>query len=280
MKKILLVFAGMLPMLLSAQSQGSFVHFDFGGGMHTMLFTPDGGKRSVGAGVTLDVSYRYYFSRNLGVRVGLGMSTARSKAVLNCTEEMAWVDPDGTDCQRRAIFTDWTEKQSLFDFEVPVGLCVQAPVSRTLSFIWDAGVALAVPLNNDYEIASGTMETRVYYPSTHHEVAGDESVGAKTYETDKASHRLPFGNCSCNLFTNLGFHYSKRGSLPLYFGLYVSGGVASIVKANDQNLFTERYNGLLASNRVNGVFPLAVGVKIGLALDCDRQCRGGRCGFN
>ncbi|MBP5318667.1 MAG: hypothetical protein J6Y77_04625 [Paludibacteraceae bacterium] len=277
MKKLLLFLCCFQPLLLWAQGQGSFVHFDLGGGLQTLLFEPQDARRSMGAGVTLDVSYRYFFNKTAGIRLGLGLSTARSKAVINCTD----VDVAYTEAyDRRVYYTDWTEKESVFALEVPVGICLQRPVSRTLSFAWDAGAALYVPINNDFEISTGTLETRAYYPTTHQEVAEDESLGMRVYTTDKAAHRLPFGSVGLSLFTDLGFHYSKRGSLPFYFGLYVSGGVLSIVKANDQHLFAKYYNGLFASEKVSRVHPLSVGVKIGFSLDCDRQCRGGRCGFN
>ena len=264
-------------MLLLAQAKGSFFHFDVGGGMQTLLFSSKDATHKVGGGFTLDVSYRYFFNKTAGIRVGVGMNTANSKTVLNCTDVNVNYTPE---YDRRVYYTNWTEKQSVFAFEVPVGICLQRSVSRTMSFIWDAGVSLYVPVNNDYEITTGTMETRAYYPVTHQEVANDESLGMKVYATDKASHRLPFGAAGMSLFTDLGFHYSKRGSMPFYFGIFVSGGVLSVIKAKDQPLFSEKYNGMLASEKVQSVHPLSVGFKVGIAVDVDRQCRGGRCGFN
>ena len=250
---------------LRAQQPGNILHVEIGGGLHTLTYRASGAERNPGGGVGLRAEYRRFFNRSAGLGVGAGFSTYRSSAVINTTESGSWSTSQGV-IHATDRYEDWTESQGLFKVSIPVSFYLQHAINRKWSVIWGIGPQLDIPVNNEYSATSGRM-TR------------STADGAAEEEAQGTLHRIRSTAVALSAGTDLGFHFSGSGSLPLYFGVYADYGITSFLRPHEGPLYSDRYEGLFSSGRVGSARTLSVGIKAGFSLNLSQTCRGGRCGF-
>ncbi|MEE1175792.1 MAG: hypothetical protein U0K71_02150, partial [Paludibacteraceae bacterium] len=128
--------------------QNKFLSLSAGGGISTLLYDFPYGSSEMGKGGRFNIDYNIFFSRVCGISFGLGGSKLNSTVNFDEGSKYSTMvkvpvtnyngKETNYDAKCTTTFSGWTETQSVFALEVPVGVLFRAPMGEKTTFL--AGV--------------------------------------------------------------------------------------------------------------------------------------------
>ena len=125
MKKLFLSLAMMAFISGASAQMDDHIHniqVNAGGGIHTLLYTPDQGERTIGLGGLIEGQYQLMFNHNWGLAIGVQVSTLRSSANYNYSYAIPNVTLPGANypADLDIHFYNWRERQSVTLLSIPL----------------------------------------------------------------------------------------------------------------------------------------------------------------
>lgn len=275
MRKGLILFGLLASFWLSPQAQtyDHYLDLTVGGGLHSVQFSPKGGDFTPGLGMEMCVDYRHVIDDHWSAGFGFGVSWYNAKTYYGDyrLSHMAIDEQNGEKYEYRVFFSDWKEKQRVVNLEIPVAAFYQQEIRPMWSFLGGAGLKFYLPVSNRYDILDGTLETKGYFERrTNVEYSNLPQHGffsENEYEGEADLRRV--GGA---VFVDAGVLRSfKHSDMSLYMGLFFSYGFTNLAKESKTQLFENNtYNGVISSDRVDKVHPMAAGVKVGITFGLPR----------
>lgn len=249
-----------------AQEKSQSLYFNIGTGFHNLKYDLQNGTHENSMGYTFNLGYNYFFSKNWGFGVGLGLESFESKATLNYQTSHISTDTDGESFEFRTQYTDWQEKQSILLLDIPLSFIYQKEMSEKLKFQFSVGPKVAFAAQSNYKTTGGTIETTGYYPQYNVVLSGMPQHNFTT-STSFPKSRISI-NPVVSAFGNLGGLYKLSKSMDFYAGVYLDYGLTNMIDAQDKLLYQEDgvYNGVFSSDLTNKVKQFAFGFKVGINL--------------
>ena len=273
-------------------------------GASTLHYKPTLGSREIKPGGAFGLGYTFYFNRNWGIRTGAEVAvyntTFRLRMLRDSYTRYGFDDLtpgwSGTDelIDYHTEISNYTEKQRLFNLNVPLLLQFQTPLAGgNHRFFASAGLKLGLPISNTYKVSNATLYTWYYDHKTNQEFRPDptsygmpflEDLGCFyniPFSTRRIDHRVRISGMA-SAEAGVKFHLSPRHSL--YVGAYLDYGFNNIVRQNNNRFFefdpqnVEMFsNSVLSSqytannnpvaNFTNHVVPLAFGLTVRLGIN-------------
>lgn len=262
--------------------QGSSLQLYIGAAYSSMGYALQDGQNLGHAGGELSLRYAYFFTPEWGIGVGVDFSTYGSRAKLNTT--LQWDgqgDTDGERYHHRALTHDWQENQRTCMVSVPLTVQYQHRFNDKVGIFAALGGFAGMPLLSNYNLVSGSVEHRGYYPQWELELHGlanhdfyTEQIG-DAFTTEQ--HPLSLNKIAGGVKMDLGVIVPLTSQLDLFAGLYGSV-VCNNIQTEQHELgwqqtayddyrrhaFMPEYQGLANSTYADAVRPWAAGIKLGL----------------
>ena len=276
MKKTILTIA-LLAGIGTASAQMndhiSNIQANLGGGIHTLLYTPVDGERATGLGGVLELQYQYMFDHHWGLAIGVQANTMRSTATYNYGYILPAVMLPGANypADLDIHYYNWRERQNVTNLSIPIQVILRAPISVTSAFQMGLGTSLNHPLGAHYKMVGGRYVTQAYMPQTNVTYTDMENHGLGIYNGDNMTGKLDIAPYFWALHGDFGFVFNLNKTAGFYLGLYGYYSPANINTRSDENV--DMYNAVnsFASDRVDAVHPLEVGIKLGLRFGCGKD---------
>lgn len=286
MKKIFVAFMLLATcMVAKAQSTDhvSNIQLNLGGGMHTFLYDPVDGNHHNGFGGLFEAQYQLMFGHHFGIGIGAQISNLGSSSVydFNYTTNGVYLP----DCNGATIgdypmnvtttFNNWKERQRAFDLCAPIQLIFRGRLSETAAFQMGLGVTLDYIFGGKYKVVDGEYVRAAHCDRTNIDYTDLTNHTLGTYDYEGMNGDLDLAKFELGLLADLGVVFDLSERTGLYLGLYGNYGLNNInnataaaeplfAYANNQRVPAYNYQGCFASDRVQDVNPLEVGIKIGL----------------
>ena len=262
--------------------QGSSLQFYLGAAYSSLGYKLQDGQNFGHVGGEISLRYAYFFTPEWGLGVGVDFASYGSRAKLNTT--IQWdgqTDSDGEIYTHRALTHNWQENQRIHMLSIPITAQYQHRFNDKVGIFAALGGFVGMPLLTHYNLVSGAVEHRGYYPQWQLELYGlnnhdfyTEHVGE---DFDKQPQPLALKRIAAGVKIDLGLIFPLNPQIDLFAGLYGSVVCNDIqsdqhelgwqqTERNDyrQHAFMPEYQGLVNSNYTHAVRPWAAGLKIGL----------------
>ena len=289
-KKIYIIVIAALficrPCILPAQSQSEFT-VSLGLGSSALKYQLDNGSSKSGFGVGFGAGYSYYFTRMIGVSLGLEVATFGSSADLgNLSFQQQIPTPAGLsgNFQLQANYTGLKETQSAVMVQIPVMLQFQFPMNEKNALFLGAGVKAGFPVSAKWSQSAAALTTTGYSDYTGQQYVDMPNHGFSTYSGISSSGKLELGS-PVFLALEGGLKFGISKGVYLYTGVFLDYGLNDIYKApanskgasanmslleyNNASPADYSYNSVLTTNHYSapdGIKPFAVGIKIKLGF--------------
>lgn len=282
------------------QTQGSWhPYISLGGGMSTLLYSPQAGDYRAGLGGNFGLGLTYYFEAwKEQFELGLGIEGAyynaktaidnyifRSAKVTNTTEEPFYVV---------AGLTGYQERQYAMLLNVPIMLRYHFK-AKTTNLFAGAGIKIGMPLKDGYKALQGGISARGYFdpPREGNNFPGysnppewgftNDNSGYSVQSLDKsriltgtsAMLALEFGAwwtiaknamLYAALFADIGLNNMKRSSTASFVGYYVgSDGRSAVIRTSSiATALNTDQNGNIVGAMSKRIAPVAAGIKVAI----------------
>lgn len=252
--------------ITQAQEKEHYISFNAGTGLQNLKYKLDNGELDKSLGYTFNFGYNYFFNENWGVVSGIGIQSFRSEAKLNYMTETPSVDSDGESYFYRVYYTNWTEKQKILFFDIPVGAAYKRKLNEQWKLQGSLGLKISLPLRSKYEITDGEIETRGYYPQYNVELYGLPQHNLITLNSVPSDHFSIKPLYST--FIDIGAFYNFGKVFDIYMGAYFNYALNNSIDENTNLLYQENgtYSGVLGSNLADKLHPMSIGIKVGISL--------------
>lgn len=260
------------------------LQFSVGGGIHSLLYTPDQGQSRVCLGALASIQYQRMFNHYFGFGIGVEANTLKGRTYLpNYAYTQSNIMLPGALFPSNVTtqFLNWTEQQKVVNLSVPVQFLIQAPINIRYSFQLGLGFTINHPLAANFQSVSGSYSRKAYAPITHIEYTDLPNHGLGTFgNKQKGDITSDIDMITVGYLANIGFLINLNKNMGVYLGIYGNYSNHNINKASsansklssyDNNTRSFSYNGLFASNLVKDVTPLEIGVKIALRFGVGKQ---------
>lgn len=286
MKKIylLLLISGLTMACLGVHADDSIAHttnrqvppayrhnlqLNFGGGMHTLHYTPLNGKWNAGGGAAIDLRYQLMFTRHWGLALGVGANYLTAASVYNFEgTESNLIHPDnGRDYTSLTSFQDWKERQQILMVTIPVGIVNYEPLNDKWALSTAITFAIDLPVYNTYRATAGQYTVKGYFPSTNVTYSDLPGHGFGTYGPDDIHGENALNKVGLSAHLDFGALYTLSEHTAFYFGIYGGYGLISAADGGRLPLYAggdeQRYTGVLQSNEIRSAHTIECGVKVG-----------------
>ena len=256
---ILLVFGN-----AQAQKAKQYLSLDLGGGIHNLEYDLLNGSVKNQYGYTAKVGYSYFFSPGWGIGTGIGVGSFGASSTLNGLSATPSVDSDGTTYEFRNNFKGWNEEQRALLLEVPLTVQYRHSISKKVGLLASVGGQISIPVSSRYKTTAGEMITTGYYSQWNVELYDLPRHGLSTY-SDSFSGTLDLKSAYSGI-ADVGFTFQLSKKMNFYVGGYFNYGLNNIITPGAKLVYQPdgTYNGILSSDRVKDVKPLAFGLKAGI----------------
>jgi len=210
------------------------------------------------------VNIGYYFSKTVGISVGLGLSKFSSElAYPSYQKTFDATDSENDDFKMTVDLENYNEKLSASFFDIPITLLLK--FGGKTGFFINPGFKIAIGSGAKYS-GTGTYSYSGYYEQYNVTLENLESYGFPSDKSETIPETKLDISSSLNLTLASGVSFSLSNKVFLSAGIYYEKGLASIYKGDSDNFVLSKkpgdYNSLLESS--NQVSVGAFGVQFGL----------------
>jgi hypothetical protein len=298
MKKKLIIIITSLVCYTAASSQSSHELAFYGGtGLSALSYTTAVGKTSADFGGQFGVNYNWYFSGNLGIGTGLGLSFYNAQASFaRLASKYDTQDMDNVNFEFRSELSGYQEKQNATFLEIPVLLRYRTKGER--QFCAAAGAKIGIPLSFGYKTEGAQLAATGFYAYDNVEFGlpehGDKfnhvGFGSTPPLTTAVMNESIDANIAFILSAEVGINWVYSKTFSLYTGVYLDYGLNDIVSpdkvdalvaynaTNPQNhatnsMLTSRYTTQSGQVKtlVDKVSTLAIGIKLSFVFDVGKK---------
>jgi outer membrane protein OmpA-like peptidoglycan-associated protein len=263
-RNIALILSLITTVALQAQNSDQYLHLNMGGGLHGLSYDSPNGTQKPTAGFTLNTAYSYFFSPNWGLQTGIGIQTFGATSLMNFSTEMPDIDSDGDPYLFSTYYKSWQERQHALWLDIPLAVQFRYPANQKISLLASVGAKFSMPVSATFKTKDGEIQTTGKYPQWDLELTDIPSEGfTSTNQTFLGKMSLK----SAFLGTvDAGMLYRLTEKMDLYIGGYANYGLNNIITPDTKYIYQKDgvYNGLFASEQVNAVKPISIGVKVGV----------------
>lgn len=282
MKRIF-VFFGAMVLACGVHAQmnrhENYIGFNFGNGMNTLTYTIQDGSWSPKLGFLSELRFTHFYNEQFGFGGGIQYNYAHAGATISNLEvAYGLIYPaDGRAYDARTTFQDWQESQTVHFLSIPVEFYWRKMLDERWTLLSGAGLQFDFALSGSYSADEGCYDVQGYFPSTGITYRNHPASGFTVYNAD-AEGDLSLNTMGLSLITDVGVNYAFDNLWSLYLAFYIGFGITNLndASSNRPMLSTPdgtdnsfRYNGFFASNQVDGVHRLDVGVKVGVNFGWD-----------
>lgn len=288
MKRIfILIAAALLATGAQAQSNqhSNYIGLHVGGGMNSLLYSPDSGSFRPGMGGQVGIQYMHFFGKHFGFGFGAQYGVYHAYAKYNVTLQSNTLithPSNNWNYYPVNVYDNLTERQMVSTLSVPVELYFRAPMGEKWAFLLGLGAQFDKTLGGKYAVTDGAYETQGYFPVTNVTYRNLPDYGFHVYNDRPEGMVEDIQPWGLSLIADLGFNVALGNHWGLYMGIYGSYGLTNLydtVNAGnalltiDQNDVTKiDYNSTIASSRINAFNLISAGIKLGLNFGWD--CHG------
>jgi hypothetical protein len=270
-----------------AQDRKHEVSVNIGGGLSTLIYGTEIGKRDSKAGGNFGIGYTYFFSENWGLNTGLEFSLYKAEMKTdkfnNVTQSLT--DPsDGELYDFYSSISNYKEKQDASYINIPIMVQFQYGEKNKLYAL--AGAKIGIPVKGKYKSSASGLVNKGFFHDTANWGDTQEFMGFGTFSNYSYNEDIDF-NVACILSAEVGMKWKLAENMPLYTGAYVDYGMTDIVKGGcnrsllkleeTSEALVVQNNSILNSSLgyssntltqklTNKVVPISVGLKVRLAL--------------
>ena len=243
-------------------------------------------KAGIGFGAGLGV--QYFFTKHLGLSLGLEYALFNTSSYIKDKrfDFPGFVDNEGDDCDLVIRLLNWTESQKTHFIDIPLMLRFQHKWGKKEmhGFYFAFGPKLQIPISaSSFKIADGDLKAYAYYPDYNLPIADGYGVelpqhGYGTTQKDwNGKNELKTG---CAIVGEAGFLIGLSRRIDLTLGVSAEYGFSNIQKKSIDLMEAVKnitpqdvpvgdvvtYNGILNSNRINVIHPVALKAHLGLRI--------------
>ena len=293
-KKIYIIVIAALfiyrPCILPAQSQSEFT-VSLGLGNSALKYQLDNGSSKSGIGAGIGAGYSYYFTRMIGVSLGLEVEMFSSSVDPgNLSFQQQIPTPAGLsgNFQLQANYTGLKETQSAVMVQIPVMLQFQFPMNEKNALFLGAGIKAGFPVSAKWSQSAEALTTTGHSDYTGQQYVDMPNHGFSTYSSISASDKLELKS-PVSLALEGGLKFGTGKGLYLYTGIFLDYGLNDIYKApanvvrlleyNNASPADYSYNSILTTSHYSvpdGIKPFAVGVKIKLGFGSGKAAQSNK----
>ena len=266
---IIIIFCGFQAI---AQEKGSYLNIWGGVGPSGITYTMKNvdfakPKVELKLGGQAGIGYSYFFTKNVGISLGVGLSHYRTQ--MNLTGDFSqdfpfilgnYTDNDRfpypTDYELRVRIKDWVEYQSAKFLEIPLSIYLQKKFGdkEIFGFYLNAGVKFQIPVKTQYSVQDGDTENDAkmnvsgYYEEKNLELGGLGAPDLSQHgfgQIHNPSQILNNTSGNLNLKFNLslmgdaGFLISLSRRVDISLGAYINYGLLNMRKVKENSaMFT------------------------------------------
>ena len=225
-------------------SNENFCHNEFftwvGGGFSSLNAFPTFGDRDYRFGGILGLGYAYHFNPHWALSLGAEIALYNMQVqVSDLNDDYVAQDPDGEDIRYITKIDGYTEKERLYQLNIPLQLWFKTEINgRGDELYLSLGGKFGVPISSNYTSQDAHFQASGYYPSTNQTLYDQRDLGYGDNSGKTLKEKLNFdfsyiGSAEAGIKWNLN---SPRYNL--YTGVYFDYGINDILKKND-NSFLE-----------------------------------------
>ena len=257
-----------------------------GGGYSSLNTFPNYGDRTYRFGGILGLGYAFHFNPHWALSLGAEIALYNMKMRVNdLTDSYPTLDPDDEEITYIAQLNSYTEKQRLYQLQIPLQLWFQTRISgRGDELYLSLGGKFGLPLSAQYRVRNADFQTAGYYPEFNQTLYDQPDLGYGNHTGRMTKEKLNFdfsyiGSAEAGVKWKI-----ENPRYNLYTGFYFDYGFNNILKANDNTFlsydphFPERFvtNSVLTSQyTTNGetnsfadkLSVVALGVKVRLGFN-------------
>lgn len=241
------------------------INIYLGGSMTNNIFNRidnDLARTNYSFGSILEAKYAYFFTKNWGISLGVGISHYATKATLNNNGVIEGfndpdfvtsgsVAPEGTTYDLHYRSNDIVEKQKIWAIEIPLQAQFEHRFKSNNGLYAGLGVKAFIPIkakslfDNDGTITTKGYEefANVWYQDM------PNHFGTTDYTGKSADAKLRF---SVDLQFDFGYIIDMSRRTDLYLGVYSSLGFMDILPKSKEDFVTSSENGDLKLNPTMG----------------------------
>ena len=250
-----------------------------GGGIHTLLYNPSNGIRSIGFGPLFGLQYQYMFNHHWGLGLGVEGNMLNSSAKYNYGNKDLDILLPGAEYKSdvTTMLYNVVERQHVTNLSVPLQLIFRTPVSTSTMFQMGLGAAADIPLKSTYKVTGGTYTRTAYMSRTNVTYSDLPSHNLGRYSANKQHFEgnNELTNNYISMLADLGFVFNCSNSIGFYLGLYGKYSPANINPhggtAQPMLDYRNVYTPSFSSYNVDKVHPFEFGVKIALRFGLGRE---------
>jgi len=267
-----------------------------GGGFSSLNAFPAFGDRNYRLGGIFGTGYAYHFNPHWTLSIGAEFAWYNMKMQINdLTDDYLMEDPDGEEINYITNIDGYTEKERLYQLNIPLQLWYKTPINARGDEIYlSLGGKFGLPLSSMYSNHDAQFQTAGYYPSTGQTLYDQRDLGYGDNSGKTLKEELKF-KCSYIGSAEAGIKWNLNSPrCNLYTGLYFDYGFNDILKSNDNNFleydhrFPDRFrtNSVLTSQYTqkgetnsftDKVSVVALGIKVRLGINL---CAGSKFRHN
>jgi hypothetical protein len=291
MKKIIILAAVMFVagVGFNAQAQDNLQEVSgyIGGGLSSLRYKPEIGKRNGGAGFNLGAGYTYYwlnstvaesglvYQTKWGVHSGIGINFCNAKTKINDRTTMSngLIDDENEPFDMETTLSDYKETQRAFLLTIPV-----MGVLHFDKYYAMGGFKFGIPLSKKYKSKDATLKNSAYYPELDNWLETQTFAGLGEFKGVDSNGKLKLG-VSTMLAIEGGMRWRIRANHYVDAGIFFECGLNSINKDSDKpfiydnengnKIITDKFstNSILSTSMVDKVKMMAFGVKVRYAFE-------------
>jgi len=262
---IIIIFCGFQAI---AQEKGSYLNIWGGVGPSGITYKMNGvdfadPKTELKIGGQAGIGYSYFFTKNVGLSLGIGFSHYRTHTTLagefsqgspfrlgNYTDNDLFLNP--TDYELRVRIKDWVEYQSAKFLEIPLSIYLQKKFGdkEIFGLYLNAGVKFQIPVSAKYSIQDGDAENDPklnvsgYYEEKNLELGGLGAPDLSQHgfgQIHNPSQVLNNTSGNLNLKFNIslmgdaGFLISLSRRVDISLGAYIDYGLLNMRKVKENS---------------------------------------------
>lgn len=267
---------------INAARKGHFVFFDLGGGLNNVNFKVEDAyaSKSPGFGISTRFGYRYFFSPNWGLGVGLNYSTYQGIATIDFVNESKseldtaakYIEgyPNGLPRNYTSAFKSLKERTTVSAIEIPIGLYYQHALGSRFRFGAGVNVSMTQILTKKFKTVSGALANTEEFTTFNLPIDSLAEYGIATYTNLKGTPE--FKTTLIGFGGELSLHYALTSKLDITLNVSGTYRIGDIKKRNDEKLWNNldtgytstAYVGITQTQLSKNVNLVNVGATIGL----------------
>lgn len=281
------IFSILLAIQAAAQQSehDNYVGVSVDGGIGTPLYKAEHGSPKMGAGFDVGIYYARFFSKLLGINVGLQYSYINSTTAydewMQTTEGLTHASNPFLHYNLITRYNNWIECQKIGVFSVPVEVLFRKVFNDHWSIKGGVGLSMDVPVNGRYVSKGGTYTNSGLFPSLgNYEICNMPEHGFGTYSTTQDATIHNHSRIGVSVIGDFGARVAINDNWGMYVGLYVGYGLTNYLaeaKADEMVMINKidpsiiEYRGTFDSNETRNVHFLRCGFKLAFDFGWPRR---------